>query len=460
TLNFPKPEESYGGEDAAHVPWTIERRLKGVRIQRSDEDERNHALKKLKAVVLLDPLATALGKSLVQKTGALETEEIIAASFSDAFSSKSAGTLTKRAGSLQRLVVQLYKQGVASPWRMEEADLYSALTTLREEGCGATSPAHMLESLHFLHAIARFLHLDLELVRRLEEAMVRAGPVGQCILGQILFCVHAVCRWKDSQKLKLLELLGTGESQILFGDALGSKTSLSKEAKTKFTPYAALAQGLTECSWARLWIEARRQCRLKFGAGPDGFCLPTRSQRLDEWGSTPMGAGEASSYLAEILEGSETEGQVLGTHSLKLLALYRSIRSGAFQPDLAPADRVLQVADALAAAEEGQGLGTGARDEAAAEQLAGFEGESEDSADDAEADGPFELPGQPAVRVPFANVDVSQCRIHSISGIAHCLRDASFFYCGRLCTSRYSRYSGVGTEDPDVCMQCTRAMNE
>ncbi|CAE7237184.1 unnamed protein product [Symbiodinium sp. CCMP2592] len=476
TLNFPKPEESYGGEEAAHVPWTIERRLKGVRIQRSDEDERNHALKKLKAVVLLDPLATALGKSLVQKTGALETEEIIAASFSDAFSSKSAGTLTKRAGSLQRLVVQLYKQGVASPWRMEEADLYSALTTLREEGCGATSPAHMLESLHFLHAIARFLHMDLELVisarckgvahscfmskapleqrdpltcfqvRRLEEAMVRAGPVGQCILGQILFCVHAVCRWKDSQKLKLLELLGTGESQILFGDALGSKTSLSKEAKTKFTPYAALAQGLTECSWARLWIEARRQCRLTFGAGPDGFCLPTRFQRLDEWGSTPMGAGEASSYLAEILEGSESEGQVLGTHSLKvtlltwasrstvvrlskgerlllghhivpgvksmvtysreaytsligkLLALYRSIRSGAFQPDLAPADRVLQVADALAAAEEGQGLGAGARDEAAAEQLAGFEGESEDSADDAEADGPFELPGQPAVR--------------------------------------------------------------
>ncbi|CAE7032457.1 unnamed protein product [Symbiodinium sp. CCMP2592] len=419
TLNFPKPEESYGGEEAAHVPWTIERRLKGVRIQRSDEDERNHALKKLKAVVLLDPLATALGKSLVQKTGALETEEIIAASFSDAFSSKSAGTLTKRAGSLQRLVVQLYKQGVASPWRMEEADLYSALTTLREEGCGATSPAHMLESLHFLHAIARFLHLDLEL-----------APLEQ---RDPLTC------FQDSQKLKLLELLGTGESQILFGDALGSKTSLSKEAKTKFTPYAALAQGLTECSWARLWIEVRRQCRLTFGAGPDGFCLPTRSQRLDEWGSTPMGAGEASSYLAEILEGSELEGQVLGTHSLKvtlltwasrstvvrlskgerlllghhivpgvksmvtysreaytsligkLLALYRSIRSGAFQPDLAPADRVLQVADALAAAEEGQGLGTGARDEAAAEQLAGFEGESEDSADDAEADGSLPL---------------------------------------------------------------------
>ena len=114
TLNQPQPAESFGGETAAEIPWTIERRLKGVRVQKSEEDERNFALKKLKAVVLLDPLATALGKGLVQKTGALEAEDQISASFCDAFSSKAAGTLTKRASSLQRLVVQLYRQGVAS----------------------------------------------------------------------------------------------------------------------------------------------------------------------------------------------------------------------------------------------------------------------------------------------------------------------------------------------------------
>ena len=445
TTNHPEPAENFGGEEASHVPWTIERRLKGVRVQRTDEDERNHALKKLKAVVLLDPLAPALGKSLVQQTGALETEEVISSSFCDAFSSKAAGTLTKRAGSLQRLVVQLYKQDVASPWRMGEAQLYTALTTLRDGGCGATSLSH---------SIARFLHMDLEevisarckgvahscfvskapleqrdpltcgQVRRLEEAMVRAGPVGQCILGQILFCIHAVCRWKDSQKLKGLELLGHGEGQFLFGDALGSKTAVSKESKSRFTPYAALAQGLTECSWGRLWVDARRQCQLSFGQGPERFCLPTRSQRIDEWGETPMGAGEASSYLAEILEGTEEEGQRIGTHSLKVtlltwasrstvvrlsknerlllghhiapgvksmvtysregytsligkvLALYRSIRCGMFNPDLQPAARVLQVADSLTAGGDGTAVGPEGPDEVAAEPMGGSDNES------------------------------------------------------------------------------------
>ena len=538
TINHPEPAENFGGEEASHVPWTIERRLKGVRVQRTDEDERNHALKKLKAVVLLDPMATALGKSLVQQTGALETEEVISSSFCDAFSSKAAGTLTKRAGSLQRLVVQLYKQEVASPWRMEEAQLYAALTTLRDGGCGATSLSHILESLHFLNSIVRFLHMDLEevisarckgvahscfvskapleqrdpltcgQVRRLEEAMVRAGPVGQCILGQILFCIHAVCRWKDSQKLKGLELLGHGEGQILFGDALGSKTAVSQESKSRFTPYAALAQGLTECSWGRLWMDARRQCKLSFGQGPGGYCLPTRSQRTDEWGKTPMGAGEASSYLAEILEGTEEEGQRIGTHSLKVtlltwasrstvvrlsknerlllghhiapgvksmvtysregdtsligkvLALYRSIRSGIFNPDLQPAARVLQVADSLTAGGDVTAAGPEVPDEVVVEPMGGSDNESGGTATGDEDAAPFDLPGLPAVRVPFAEVELSQCRIHSVSGIAHCLRDTDFFYCGRMCTARYSRYSGVGTEDPDVCLQCTRAMNE
>ena len=138
----------------------------------------------------------------------------------------------------------------------------------------------------------------------------------------------------------------------------------------------------------------------------------------------------------------------------------RPIRVGAFNPDLAPADRVLQVADTLAVAEEGQGSGSGARDEAVGEPMAGSEGESENSVSHGEDDGPFELPGLPAVRAPFAEVELARCRIHHVSGIAHCLRHAEFFYCGRRCTPRYSMYAGVGTDDPDVCLQCTRAMNE
>ena len=75
-------------------------------------------------------------------------------------------------------------------------------------------------------------------------------------------------------------------------------------------PYAALAQGLTECSWGRLWIEARRECGLTFGQGSEGFALPTRSLRLDEWGTSPMGAAEAA---ASWLSGLRAvgDGQIL-----------------------------------------------------------------------------------------------------------------------------------------------------
>ena len=535
----PEPAVSFGGEDAAAIPWTISRRLNRIRVVRSEEDERNHALKKLKALTLLDPLATALGESLVQKTGALEDDDTIASSFCDAFSSKASGTLTKRAGSLQKLVVQLYKQGVESPWRMSEADLYSALKALRDEGCGATAPAHVLEALHFLHAVACFKCINLDSVisarckglahtsylkkaplvqrdslkcrqvRALERKMVDSGPVERCILGQVLFCIHAVCRWRDSQRLRAVEVLGHGESQLLFGDALGSKTSLSKESQTRFVPHVALAQGLTECSWGRLWLAAREECGLEFGAGPDGHALPTRSLRLDKWGSTRMGAAEASAWIQEWL--SETEAtQNLGTHSLKVtvltwasrstlvklskgerlllghhvqagvksmltysreaytslagkvLALYRSIRRGDFDPDLDPAARVLQVADALVDDEGDQG----------AEYPAPGEPEAQDDGDDDEDSGVpgseredaalFELgEGFMAIRAPFEGVDVSACRIHVVSGIAHCLKgEGDTFWCGRVNSGRYTRYSGVGAEDPDVCLQCSRTRGE
>ena len=35
TINPPEPAENFGGEEASHVPWTIERRLKGVRRTQS-----------------------------------------------------------------------------------------------------------------------------------------------------------------------------------------------------------------------------------------------------------------------------------------------------------------------------------------------------------------------------------------------------------------------------------------
>jgi len=141
----------------------------------------------------------------------------------------------------------------------------------------------------------------------------------------------------------------------------------------------------------------------------------------------------------------------------KTLAIYRTIRSGAFDPDLDPASRIRQMADALVD-DDPRGSSSLGRDEPAVEPI--IDDESGESGSEGEPVGPFDLPGLPIVRAPFAEVDVSRCRINVVSGIAHCLRDGDTFWCGRSCTARYARYSGVGTEDPDVCLECSRAMNE
>ncbi|CAE7217520.1 unnamed protein product [Symbiodinium sp. CCMP2456] len=88
----------------------------------------------------------------------------------------------------------------------------------------------------------------------------------------------------------------------------------------------------------------------------------------------------------------------------KVLAIYRSIRSGAFNPDLDAAMRVLQVANALISSEGRPEDGNAGQDEFIAEPMDRADGESDGSASDGAEAGPLELPGLPAVRAPFAEV--------------------------------------------------------
>ena len=70
----------------------------------------------------------------------------------------------------------------------------------------------------------------------------------KCILGQLLFCIHACCRWRDSQRVQCLwSEEGHGET-LIHADAIGSKTTLSAEART----IPALHCSGLWCQWARL----------------------------------------------------------------------------------------------------------------------------------------------------------------------------------------------------------------
>ena len=143
-----------------------------------------------------------------------------------------------------------------TPLRFTEEDLYLALCALRESKAGATSGQHIVEALHFLGSTAGFAIVDLgcvlsgrcrgvardmflgkdplqqkhplrvEHVAWLEERIQYASPMHCCVIGQILFCVHAACRWGDSQRLRKMYIESSQGESLLNADAISSKTPL------------------------------------------------------------------------------------------------------------------------------------------------------------------------------------------------------------------------------------------
>ena len=204
----------------------------------------------------------------------------------DAFRMKASSTLQKRAATLWELARFLREIGQLQPLRLSEAQLYVCLCRMRESGAGATSAQHVVEALHFLYAATSFAVVDLddvlssrcrgvaidmyltkhplrqkvpltmEQVRQLELTMQLVGPAFRCIIGQILFCVHAFCKWRDAQRLiNITTESGHGET-LLHADALASKTAVTLEARTRFVPYDAIGTGVSMVNWAEPWLEA------------------------------------------------------------------------------------------------------------------------------------------------------------------------------------------------------------
>ena len=337
--------------DASGVPWTVASRLRRIRIPVSDDELRASALKRLKVLVLLDPEGTQLGQSLLQKTMALKDDDEIRQSLSDAFKGKASSTLQKRGLSLQAFVTKHFELHEGSPWRVNEDQLYGVLCALRSWGAKPSTANHMLEALRFFDGVCKFLFVNLDMiissrsrgvarelylqkeplrqrdplslvqVQGLESLMMGSMPDWlKVITGLILFCVHSCCRWSDAQRLRSLQILGSGPGAILFAQALGSKTSLTAEAKTRFLPYTAVARGVSDVEWASEWLAARDREGLTFSVG----CVPSWMSSRSGWSNVPMSTDEAGDFLLDLLaraNASPELGASVGTHSCKATLL-------------------------------------------------------------------------------------------------------------------------------------------
>eukprot|EP00435_Cladocopium_sp_Y103_P032999 s3071_g8.t1 len=489
----------------------------------------------------VDPQATRLGDLLAPMDAKPMTELEVRKSIEHAFSKKSSSTLYKRACALSRYVEwfrQLNRLG--SPLRIKEYDVYSYLNHLDRERAGATASSGFIEALRFLDGIAIFTHANLEVVlsprvtglahqlfmqkkplqqkdplpcgvvKELEALLVRKqDEIQVVILGQLLWCFHSGSRWSDSLRLKSLKLEKQEMVSLIVGDALGSKTSTSKESKTRLIPYVAIGSGISALNWGELWLNARAA---QLGRDPEPF-LPTFSCRTGKWGETPMSSTEATGYLVDFIteilplmgEGYKIDLKALGTHSLKtglltmasrstnvqfslsdrrvlghhiapgdrsaltysreaytalygkVLACFRDIQNGLFDPDASPLARILEAAGHLAEVKPHSApFPAGDLQAEFTEDICEISSESSEEAFDLVEvcdDG-----SQKPKRCPFPASGSWECIVHKKSGIVHCLQSSTFTFCGRPYSANYVKLDEAIIEDMECCILCGKQL--
>ena len=522
--------------DAVEPP-VVRLNVKRVRRELPDEDIRRVAILKIRDIILQDPLATQLGTAINNVLSAGGGSHLVDQSICDCFRAKASSTLQKRAGSLWKLTRLLRQTGVLNPLRLKEEQLYMVLCLMREQGAGATAAQHMLEALHFLEATAKLVLIDLrsvisgrcrgvardmfltknpleqkhplklEHVRFLESLFNTLPSTMQCILGQLLFCVHACCRWKDSQRIKALTVeTGHGET-LIHADAISSKTALSAEAKTRFLPYVAIGTGVTGEDWGSAWILARETDELGF----NDFALPSFSERSQQWTAQPMSASEATYWLREYLgealspslalkfgshsckstlltwagrctkiQFSPTERRLLGHHlepnmrsiltysreaftSLyaKVLMMFRSMRDGSFDPDLPAIDRVVQHSECLHAEPSVEIQNDGFEMCHASDSESSVASECNAAEDETPRQSPREQSGVTSLFPCFPGVCESSLLVHRVSGLVHVMNEDGFLLCGRAPSVNFKLYSETirNRSMYEGCSQCKRSFD-
>lgn len=518
-------------------PPVIRLELKRARKELPDEDIRRLALCKLRSLILQDPLASQLGESIYTMLNGGCSQALVEQSLSDCFRSKASSTLQKRASSLWRLSKILRSLGVLNPLRMSEENLYAALCAMREDGAGATTAQHMIEAIHFLDStiklrlmdvravvsgrckgVARDMYLTkspltqkqplrVDHVRCLETKIKDMTSALQCIAGQILFCIHACCRWKDAQRLKSLAIeSGHGET-LIHADALASKTALSAEQKTRFTPYVALGTGVSQCDWGTTWLDARAVEGLDFY----DFTLPSYSERSFRWTESPMSASEATCWLRDFLSDminpsnafqygshsckttvltwagrctqvpfSPAERRLLGHHLepgmksvmtysresytnlySRVLMMFRLIRSGEFNPDLSALERVVLLSDSVCEANMGDTLQPPVEQADISDSESSVASETGEAGEECFAPGAASSQELTSLFPDFPGVPESSLMVHKTSGLVHAMNEDGFLMCGRLPSINFKMYSTLVVDRNlcEGCSQCKRAFS-
>lgn len=341
-------KESAG--EPAHSQFA-KRRLRIAHLVQCEDHLRWMALLKFRNLVLAEPSVTALGQSLLDKSGRMMMESDISATFRDVFSGKATATLAKRASALWRYGQWIAKNGLGNPLSYTEEKVYRYVQHL--DGGPATSADSFLQAVRFsIHLLGvrgvtmdaiisarvkgcagrqfaskRPLKQAIPLSRQMVEALEKEAATGDVrdyitlVAGQLAFCLHACSRFSDSLHIEELTVSTYGNICLVETSTRKHKTATTKEKKSRFLPMSCLGIGLGLLNWAANWVKARDFWGIDVRSGT---ALPAYSEVDCKLITRPLTTGEATLYLREILTNQgcpSAEVESVTTHSLKVTIL-------------------------------------------------------------------------------------------------------------------------------------------
>ena len=470
------------------------------------------AMKKFKTLLLSDPAATKLGRSLVSGVSLLTDEAEWSRSLSDAFAGKAVATLAKRSSALWRFHKWSIENGLGPAVSATESVIYRYMQFLKEHGSPTTGSA-FLQAWTFLHYHAGFLGQGLDALSSRVRGAARAlfslkRPLRQAypltvlmivalenvanlapydhwriIAGHMLLCLGSSSRFGDSMRLASLSVNSHNGFQIVEAESMSYKTA-KRDKQDKLLPLIGLGKFFAKTPWAVQWMDLRAQ----HGLGLDP-ALPAWSEIAQTWLKRRMTTGEAQLFLKEFMASSgfsEEELTRIGCHSLKCTLLSWASK-GAYLPI---PDRLLM---GHHLSKENQSAVVYSRDEltrvtvviyqmvrdvknkkfkpdaSRAERIADqveltdSESQQTDSSNDEASQEDVEsTPCNMGPRASWDDLPLDELRrlkVHAFSGVAHIAskQDPHKFVCGRRNTKNYGRIpEGSNYADMPICMQCRK----
>ena len=243
-------------------------RLRHSRLVRTDDQVRWQALRKLKTIILSNPMSSKLGRAMTRGVRLVTAETEWEASFSDAFQGKSMATLAKRAGALWRYNEWAVSNNLCSILDSSESMIYRYMEHLKEHGAPTTATS-FLEAWTFLYHSVGLLCPSLDellssrvrgaargcmaLKRPLQQAhplsakmivalenVVNFAPYDywKIIAGHLLMCLGSCSRFGDTIHLASLSISSHRRGVQIFQDF--SERGEAVEAPAHHQPWALL----------------------------------------------------------------------------------------------------------------------------------------------------------------------------------------------------------------------------